>query len=97
MSYTKIQKYGNLHMQIKTNKDGIEKYDKILVKCMGSSCKLNYFIFGSTEHNEQLHFDKQTNAWWCCDCSGFVEVTNNENNKQSVNINNSTKQVLGHI
>ncbi len=97
MSNIKIQKYGNLHIQIKINKEGKEIYDKILVSCMGGSCKRNYYIFGSPEHNENLHFDKQTNAWWCYDCSGYLEITNDENNKDSINIINSTKQVLGQI
>jgi hypothetical protein len=70
-----IREYGNLFIQIKTNPEGKEIYDKILVKCMGSYCKSTYYTLGSAEHNEHLHFDKKTNAWWCYGCSGYARIT----------------------
>ena len=47
---------------MKNNNEGKEMYDKILVRCMGVKCKSMYYNFGSTEHNDKLHFDEQTNA-----------------------------------
>jgi len=72
MSIPIIRTYGNLYIQMKINNEGKEMYDKILVKCMGVKCKSTYYKFGSSEHNDKLQFDEQTNAWWCYDCCGYT-------------------------
>lgn len=69
-----IQKYGNLFIQIKRTTEGKEIYDKNLVKCMNSCCKSIYYTLGSDEYNENLHFDKQTNAWWCYGCCRYART-----------------------